>query len=70
MWSYVKDELPGLLASDDAFGSLDTSNSSIFGHSMGGHGEAAGAGMRKAGRLSCLVDSQNKFKSHLYMHDS
>jgi S-formylglutathione hydrolase FrmB len=60
MWSYVKDELPGLLASDDAFSSLDTGNCSIFGHSMGGHGEAAGTAMRQAGRPSCLVDSQKE----------
>lgn len=41
MWSYVKTELPGLLASDAAFGSLDTRTASVMGHSMGGHGEPA-----------------------------
>jgi S-formylglutathione hydrolase FrmB len=40
MWSYLKDELPELLASDPNFSSLDTKTTSIFGHSMGGHGEA------------------------------
>ena len=60
MWSYVKDELPGLLASDDAFSSLDTGNCSIFGHSMGGHGEAAGTGMARClGRLSRLTGCKN-----------
>ena len=56
MWSYVKDELPGLLASDDAFSGLDTGNCSIFGHSMGGHGEAAGIG--NAERWTAEVSSR------------
>ena len=36
MYSYVTDELPGVLAS--AFPALDLKRQGIFGHSMGGHG--------------------------------
>lgn len=39
MYDYVTKELPALLASDPAFGALDTKTSSIMGHSMGGHGK-------------------------------
>mmetsp|Transcript_19027 Transcript_19027/g.57494 ORF Transcript_19027/g.57494 Transcript_19027/m.57494 type:complete len:290 (+) Transcript_19027:58-927(+) len=38
MYSYVTKELPQLLKDDKAFAALDTTNTSIFGHSMGGHG--------------------------------
>lgn len=66
MWSYVKDELPGLLASDDAFSSLDTGNCSIFGHSMGGHGEVAGTGMQDAGPAEPSDRLQESFTGHLH----
>jgi S-formylglutathione hydrolase len=35
MWSYVTDELPGLIAAEFP---VDTDRQSIMGHSMGGHG--------------------------------
>jgi S-formylglutathione hydrolase len=51
MWSYVTDELPGLVAS--AFPMLDTGRQGITGHSMGGHG-ALTVALRAPGRYrSC-----------------
>lgn len=50
MYDYVVDELPKLLSSH--FHQLDTSNASIFGHSMGGHGA-----------LTVFLKNQNKYKS-------
>lgn len=38
MFSYVTEELFQLLSTDIAFESLDMSNASVMGHSMGGHG--------------------------------
>ena len=35
MFSYVTEELPGLVSQIEG---MDTSNCSIMGHSMGGHG--------------------------------
>jgi S-formylglutathione hydrolase len=36
MYDYILNELPAVVAEN--FKSVDTSNMSIFGHSMGGHG--------------------------------
>ncbi|KAK4272497.1 hypothetical protein QN277_021049 [Acacia crassicarpa] len=50
MYDYVVKELPELLT--DNFPQLDTSNASIFGHSMGGHGS-----------LTIYLKNLNKYKS-------
>lgn len=50
MYDYVVKELPELLT--DNFPQLDTSNASIFGHSMGGHGA-----------LTIYLKNLNKYKS-------
>jgi S-formylglutathione hydrolase len=51
MWSYVTEELPGLVAA--AFPMLDMSRQGITGHSMGGHG-ALTVALRHPGRFrSC-----------------
>lgn len=52
MYDYVTAELPALLASQFA-DKLDTSNASIFGHSMGGHGALVVA-LRNAGRFKSV----------------
>uniref|UniRef100_A0A0D6R901 S-formylglutathione hydrolase n=1 Tax=Araucaria cunninghamii TaxID=56994 RepID=A0A0D6R901_ARACU len=50
MYDYVVDELPKILTAH--FHQLDTSNASIFGHSMGGHGA-----------LTVFLKNQDKYKS-------
>ncbi|XP_061353877.1 S-formylglutathione hydrolase [Gastrolobium bilobum] len=50
MYDYVVKELPKLLS--DNFPQLETSNASIFGHSMGGHGA-----------LTIYLKNQDKYKS-------
>ncbi|GAU24217.1 hypothetical protein TSUD_23540 [Trifolium subterraneum] len=50
MYDYVVKELPELLT--DNFPQLDTSNASIFGHSMGGHGA-----------LTIYLKNMDKYKS-------
>lgn len=50
MYDYVTKELPSLLSSH--FPQLDTSNASLFGHSMGGHGA-----------LTLFLKNPSKYKS-------
>jgi len=49
MYNYVTSELPGVLAANPA---IDTSNVSVMGHSMGGHGA-----------LVCALRNPGKYKS-------
>eukprot|EP00656_Telonema_subtile_P057053 TRINITY_DN9291_c0_g1_i1.p1 TRINITY_DN9291_c0_g1~~TRINITY_DN9291_c0_g1_i1.p1 ORF type:complete len:304 (+),score=94.77 TRINITY_DN9291_c0_g1_i1:144-1055(+) len=49
MYDYVTEELPGLVAAD---ASIDTTNVSVMGHSMGGHGA-----------LVCALKNPGKYKS-------
>jgi S-formylglutathione hydrolase len=49
MYSYIRDELPGLIATHFP---ADMTRQSIFGHSMGGHGAIVTA-LRNPGRYRC-----------------